>query len=76
MVSGVILEPPMASVIVCHGSESRRLGTVRSALLEGRREGDAESVGVAVPMGARLEEGCGEEALDDDVMTTELRRRG
>lgn len=82
MVSGGILVEPIASVIVCQGSEaSKRWETVMSGLLFGRLEGEAERVGAAVPIGARLdEEWCGKEVLllfeFAFEITTELRRRG
>jgi len=44
--------------MVCHGSEPE--GWVAVCVLGAMRDGDADSVGVAVPMGARLE-GCVEE---------------
>lgn len=75
--SGGMFDEPMASLIVCHGSLGSRVAI--SEVLEGRREGEAESVRVAVPMGARPGAGCGElllEVLLELEMMTELRRRG
>ncbi len=53
----------MASEMVCHGSPPTALnvGGIAAVLLteavmvEARREGEAERVGVAVPIGAKLE---------------------
>ena len=52
-------------------------GTGDALLVEdGMREGDVEMVGVAVPIGARVEELLLELRLLEFVITTELRRRG
>lgn len=63
----------MAREMVCHGSNDDA-----TAVVAGRREGEAERYGAPVPMGAKVEE------LDEGAlllvllfdMTTELRRRG
>lgn len=64
---------PKAAVMVCHGSSrSARVWLVIE--LVGRRDGEVESGGFPVPMGARLDELA--EVLVFELTTIELRRRG
>lgn len=66
-----------ASIIVCQGSPDMVAGA-EGTVDEVSREGEAERVGVAVPIGAKLE-GCDDDELFVALpleMTTELLRRG
>lgn len=66
-----------ASMIVCHGSPDIAVGA-DGTVDELRREGEADSVGIAVPVGAKSDGWDDEElfvALPLDI-TTELLRRG